>query len=175
MSLNIALFNAVSGLQLNQRALDVIAQNVANVNTEGYSRKIVHQESVILSGVGSGVRVADIARNVNEFMLKDLRGAESQLGTSQVLEQYYGRMQDLFGTLGSDNSLSALIAELAARLQGMATAPEDVAMQTEVGNQANLLAERIRTVATEIQSLRLQADQEIATAVTEINSDLTQI
>ena len=35
MSLNIALFNAVSGLQLNQRALDVIAQNVANVNTEG--------------------------------------------------------------------------------------------------------------------------------------------
>ncbi len=45
MSLNIALYNAVSGLQLNQRSLDVIAQNVANVNTEGYSRKVVQQES----------------------------------------------------------------------------------------------------------------------------------
>ncbi len=175
MSLNISLFNAISGLQLNQRALDVVAQNVANVNTEGYSRKIVLQESVILNGVGSGVRVAEIARNVNEFMLKDLRAAASQLGISEVEEAYYGRMQDLFGTLGSDSSLTALIAELASRLQGMATAPEDVALQTEVGNRANLLAERIRTVAIEIQELRLQADQEIATAVAEINSDLNQI
>ena len=88
MSLNIALYNAVSGLQLNQRALDVIAQNVANVNTEGYSRKVVHQESVILNGIGSGVRIADIARNVNEFMLKDTRAASSQLGISVVQDTH---------------------------------------------------------------------------------------
>ena len=49
MTLSIALFNAVSGLRLNQAALDVTAQNVANVNTEGYSRKIIQQaRSVIL-------------------------------------------------------------------------------------------------------------------------------
>ncbi len=175
MSLNIALYNAVSGLQLNQRSLDVIAQNVANVNTEGYSRKIVNQESVILDGIGSGVRIADITRKVNEFMLKDMRGAASQLGSSKVQEEYYGRMQDLFGSLSSDSSLSALMADLASRLQGLATTPEDVALQTEVGNQANLLAQRIRTTAVDIQSLRLQADLEIQTAVTEINSDLKQI
>ena len=175
MSLNIALYNAVSGLQLNQRALDIIAQNVANVNTEGYSRKVVHQESVILNGIGSGVRIADIARNVNEFMLKDTRAASSQLGISVVQEQYYGRMQDLFGTLSSDSALSSLIAELASRLQGLSTAPDDVALQTEVAHQANMLAERIRTTAIEIQALRRQADQEIGTAVSEINSALTQI
>ena len=175
MSLNIALYNAISGLQLNQRSLDVIAQNVANVNTEGYSRKIVNQESVILDGIGSGVRIADITRKVNEFMLKDLRGAASQLGSSKVQEEYYGRMQDLFGSLSSDSSLSALMADLASQLQGLATTPEDVALQTEVGNQANLLAERIRTTAVDIQSLRLQADLEIQTAVTEVNSDLNQI
>ena len=175
MSLNIALYNAVSGLQLNQKSLDVIAQNVANVNTEGYSRKVVSQESVILNGNGSGVRIADITRNINEFMLKDMRAAASQLGSSAIKEEYYGRMQDLFGSLGSDSSLSALLADLASRLQGLATAPEDVALQTEVGNQANLLAERIRTTAVDIQSLRLQADLEIQTAVTEINADLDQI
>ena len=123
MSLNIALYNAVSGLQLNQKSLDVIAQNVANVNTEGYSRKVVNQESVILNGIGSGVRIADITRNINEFMLKDMRGAASQLGSSEVQEEYYGRMQDLFGSLGSDSSLSALLADLSSRLQGLATAP----------------------------------------------------
>jgi flagellar hook-associated protein 1 FlgK len=175
MSLNIALYNAVSGLQLNQKALDVIAQNVANVNTEGYSRKVVSQESIILNGIGSGVRIAEISRNINDFMLKDMRAASSQLGTSNIQEEYYGRMQDLFGSLGSNSSLSALLADLGSRLQGLATAPEDVALQTEVGNQANLLAERIRTTAVDIQRLRLQADLEIQTAVTEVNADLNQI
>ena len=65
------------------------------------------------------------------------RAAASQLGASRVEEEFFGRMQDLFGTLGSDSSLTALIAELASRLQGLATTPEDVALQTEVGNQAN--------------------------------------
>ena len=175
MSLNIALYNAISGLQLNQRSLDVIAQNVANVNTEGYSRKIVNQESIILNGIGSGVRIADITRNINEYMLKDMRGAASQLGSSEIQEEYYGRMQDLFGSLGPDSSLSTVLADLASRLQGLATTPEDVALQTEVGNQANLLAQRIRTTAVDIQSLRLQADLEIQTAVTEVNADLNQI
>ena len=79
-------------------------------------------------------------------------------------------MQDLFGSLGPDSSLSTVLADLASRLQGLATTPEDVALQTEVGNQANLLAQRIRTTAVDIQSLRLQADLEIQTAVTEVVS-----
>ena len=58
MSLNIALFNAISGLQSSQRAIDVTAQNVANVNTVGYSRKVVHQQARTLAGQGAGVEIS---------------------------------------------------------------------------------------------------------------------
>ncbi len=52
MSLSIALQNAVSALQTSTKALDITTQNVANVNTEGYSRKIVDQQSVSVGGQG---------------------------------------------------------------------------------------------------------------------------
>ena len=73
MSLNIALYNAVTGLQLNQRALDITSQNVANVNTEGYSRKIIEQQAMVIDGQGAGVKIAAITRRVDEFLLKDMR------------------------------------------------------------------------------------------------------
>ena len=63
MSLNIALYNAISGLQANSRGLDVTAQNVSNVNTEGYSRKIVQQQSVVIQGQGAGVEIANVSED----------------------------------------------------------------------------------------------------------------
>ncbi|MBK18590.1 MAG: hypothetical protein CMM52_07120 [Rhodospirillaceae bacterium] len=104
MSLNIALLNAISGLQVNSRALDVTAQNVSNVNTEGYSRKTIHQQAVIVAGQGAGVEIAAITRTVNEFMIKELRTSQTELGDAQIRSDFYARMQDLFGSLGSDTS-----------------------------------------------------------------------
>ena len=68
MSLTLALNNALSGLRVNQQSLAVLAQNIANANTEGYTRKVVDQSSVVIDGVGSGVRVDDISRKVDQFL-----------------------------------------------------------------------------------------------------------
>ena len=111
MSLNLALLNALSGLQVNQRILDLTAQNVANVNTEGYSRKIANTASVIVGNTGGGVTLASVTRNVSEFLLRDLRAQTSALGESTVLDTFYGRMQDLFGTPGSGASLGAQVGQ----------------------------------------------------------------
>ena len=43
MSLSAVLANAVSGLAVAQNALSVTSGNVANVNTEGYTRKLAQQ------------------------------------------------------------------------------------------------------------------------------------
>ena len=45
MSLSAVLSNALSGLAVAQNALSVTSNNVANVNTEGYSRKLAQQEA----------------------------------------------------------------------------------------------------------------------------------
>ena len=72
-SITLALRTAQSGLLTNQQALNAIANNVANVNTPGYSRKIVNLEQRVLAGSGSGVQLAEITRVVDEGLLKSLR------------------------------------------------------------------------------------------------------
>lgn len=175
MSLSIALQNAVSGLHLNQRALDVTAQNVANVNTEGYSRKIVNQQAVVIEGSGAGVSIASIERRVNEFMIKDLRTQASALNQYKELDNFYGRMQDLFGSPGSDTSLGYTMADLASRLQALAVSPENNSLMTEITSRARLVAQQFNDAAKELEELRLEADINIGNAVTTINSQLTRI
>ena len=61
-SLTLSLKTAQSGLATSQAALDAVANNIANVNTPGYSRKIVNTEQRVLTGVGAGVQLAEITR-----------------------------------------------------------------------------------------------------------------
>jgi flagellar hook-associated protein 1 FlgK len=175
MSLSVALTNALTGLSVNQRALDVTAQNVANVNTPGYSRKIVNQSALVLGGQGAGVEIADIARRVNEFMLKDMRSAISGVSSSEVTDEFYGRMQDLFGSLQSQTSTGALIGNLATAFQAFSVDPQDVSLRIEVINAANTLARQITAMCSSLQGMRLEADRKIADAMTVINDGLDEI
>jgi flagellar hook-associated protein 1 len=174
MSLCIALQNAVSGLHLNQRALDVTAQNVANVNTEGCSRKTISRQAAIIAGQGAGVEIADISRTVDEFMLKDLRVQISAMADFDERNEFCGRMQDLFGSPGSDSSIGVSIADLASRMQALSASPENNSLMTEITSRAELISLQFNQIVEEIESLRLEADTNIGTAVTTVNTRWTE-
>jgi flagellar hook-associated protein 1 FlgK len=175
MSLNIALYNAISGLQANTRGLDVTAQNVANVNTEGYSRKTVELHSVFIQGQGGGVEVANVTREVNDFMIAQLRDAVTNLGDVEVREEYYSRMQDMFGTLASDSSIGFGLAEIGARFQALADTPENVSLRTDLIERTRLLVEQLNDMAEQIESLRVEVDRNIGDSVDVINTQLTLV
>lgn len=175
MSLSTALNSALTGLQVNQRSLDIVSQNIANVATEGYSRKSVDRTSVVLGGRGAGVEIAAITREINEFLLREQRGVVSNLSLVGVQDDFFARMQDLFGTPGSNLSIDALINELAATFQAFSTTPEDAPIQIEAVNQAELLAKRLNEMGALIQSMRHEVDRNIADAVNTINANVARI
>lgn len=175
MSLTLALNNALSGLQHSQIALQLTSNNVANVNTEGYSRKTVSTLTRLVAGVGAGVTTSDISRSVDENLLRDLRDQLSQVGVTRVTQDVYVRTQDFFGPPESSTSLTANIATLSERLESLATAPEDIAQRQQVVNAATALARQFNSMATEIQDLRGIADQDIADSVTILNTELAKI
>ena len=175
MSLNIALLNAISGLQVNSRSLDTTAQNVSNVNTEGYSRKVVQQQAVVVAGLGAGVQIADIARVVNEFMIKEVRAASSQLGTVEAKDAFYQRMQDLFGTLASDSSPASGLADLATKFQALADTPENVSLRTDLTERAKLLMQQFNDIANQIEKLRAEVDKQVEESVDLVNTQLSLV
>jgi len=172
MSLNIALLNAISGLQTSSRGLDVTAQNVSNVNTEGYSRKVVHQQALVIAGTGAGVDIAEISRAVDNFLVKETRSATSSLNTVQAKDAIYQRMQDLFGTVDSATSPAQGLADLATKFQALSDTPEDVSLRTDLVQRAQLLTQQLNQISTQIDSLRADVDQQIQDATTTINTQL---
>jgi len=175
MSLTLALHNALSGLQHSQIALQLTSNNVANVNTEGYSRKTVTALTRLVAGVGAGVTTSNITRSVDENLLRDLRDQLSILGVYRVTQGIYERTQDFFGPPESSTSLTANIATLSERLESLATAPEDIAQRQQVVNAATTLARQFNSMVTSIQDLRTIADQDIADGVTILNTELAKI
>ena len=123
-SLTSALRTAQSGLLTNQSALDAVSNNIANVNSAGYSRKIVQLETRVVEGVGAGVQVAEITRAIDEGLLKNLRLEISALEDYTAQQGFYDRIQDIFGSPADNTSVSHSISQLTQALQSLTLAPE---------------------------------------------------
>jgi len=170
-----ALTNALTGLQASQRALAVVSNNIANANTEGYTKKIAQFESLNFGHSSGGVQIGDIARNVDEYLMRDRREALGDLRQIEAQDDYLQTVENLFGTLADSESVSALVNEFGTALEQLATFPEDVFNHKLVVDTAEDLIEKLGFINERLQDLRVQADQEIAEAVTEINDILEQI
>ena len=175
MSLAIALQNALSGLQANEAMIQVIANNVTNANVEGYTRKIAQPTSLTLAGEGRGVELGDLNRVVDERLLADLRTTLSALGDARAQNFYYDRILDQFGTLANDAALGATIADLATAMQGLAISPDSSAHRNEVLSAAVALARQLNEMSQQIQTLRFDADRDIAAKIELINTELQKI
>tara|TARA_B100000965_G_scaffold376306_1_gene369458 strand:- start:1244 stop:3541 length:2298 start_codon:yes stop_codon:yes gene_type:complete len=173
-----ALRAAQSGLLANQTALNIVSQNVSNVNTEGYSRKIIQQQSVVLAGQGAGVSIADFTRVVDQGLLKSIRLELGELNNVTVQASYYDRMQETFGAPGDNTSISHILEQLKEAAELLSVSPDRVLEQNEVVRQALAAVEKFADMSRSIQDLRLQADQQIESVVVEINqltADIDQL
>ncbi len=94
MSLTLALNSALSGLSTAQAGLNVISSNIANVNTEGYTRKVFEPTSRVLAGLGVGVELGDITNRVDQNLLRDVRQERSKFGQLDTKMNYFKRIQD---------------------------------------------------------------------------------
>lgn len=173
-----ALRTAQSGLLVNQRIMDTIAQNVTNVNTEGYSRKIVSLENQALAGTGAGVSISSISRQVDEGLLRSVRLETSELNQMSVQQDYWSRLQDLFGAPGDNTSISHVLDEFTRSVETLVATPERALEKTEVVRQAQNVTLLLQDLSTTVQELRLQADQElsdIASRMTTLVNEIDQL
>jgi len=151
------------------------SNNIANVNTEGYTKKIFTQESVVVEGRGAGVATTSYKRNVDESLLKDLLQSGTTLGALTAKNSYLNRLQDYFGDPESNTSISHYVTNLQTAFQSLASDVSDITSQTEAMDSAQLLTEQMNDLSKQIQSLRLAADVQISEDVDEVNSLLAKI
>ena len=170
-----ALRTAQSGLLTNQSALEAVANNIANVNTEGYSRKDIKMEARVVSGRGAGVQLAEVRRVIDEGLLKNLRSESCTYEMFASQRIYYERMQEMFGAPGDNKSIGHMIGEFTESLETLALSPEKSLDQAEAVRRAEDVTQKLQEMSATIQDLRLQADQAISDAATQITALAAEI
>lgn len=170
-----ALYSANSGLTVAQNGLELIARNIANADTPGYSRKSQNLTNEVLGFSSGGVRELDPTRHVDDYLQRQLRDANSLLAATEIKQQFMDRVDTLIGIPGEANAIDTLLNDFSQSIQAMVTAPEDAIRRGEVVSDARFLANQIVTLSTGIQNLRQLAEDSLAESVEEINSLLVQL
>jgi flagellar hook-associated protein 1 FlgK len=176
MTLFSALSTATSGLAVAQRALSVTASNVANANTEGYTRKIAHQEALILGGRGAGARSTEVTRAVDDFLNARVVEQKSRIGRSEVLSEVHGAIQDrILGAPGDSGGLAGGLAELGKAAQALSGSPGSPALTEALVGAASDVTNAIARAGADVQAMRRDLDRQVAAEVEAINADIRAI
>jgi flagellar hook-associated protein 1 len=181
VSLDIARLIAFSALSATEVQIGVASSNISNADTAGYTKKTANQVAAVSGGVGTGVSITGISSNVDQLLLKSLIGSTSDLGAAGTTNSYMSQLQQLFGSISTSGtsskgtSLANTLAALETALTSLANSPSSVSLQSAVVSALGDVASQLRDTSTGIQTLRSNADQDIASSVTSINSDINQI
>lgn len=175
MGLGSTLSIATSGLRVNQTALEVAAKNVANADTEGYTRKEDVRTALFAGDQVIGVRTSAVRRASNDMLAGQLRVEMSRRGAADVRSDFLSRVDQLFGAPGSSGALDTLYGNFRGALQDLAASPESSGARLDVLTDAQIMATRLNQTAESVQGLRADAERAIGDAVDSLNSLLQRL
>lgn len=173
--MSIALDNAISGLRAAQRNLDVISNNISNAGVEGYTRKILPQETLLIGGEGAGVKLQAIMRKVDMTLMRDLVKQNSVTANSATTETYLNRIQEFHGASEAERSIAARLGKLNDAFADLSTAPNDGFKLSNVVNAAQDAARSMNDFNTLITQMRNDMQTEIQSSVNSLNESLKTI
>ncbi len=162
-----------SALLSLQRALTTTGQNIANVNTEGYSRQRVGfaslpPEATGAGFLGTGVTIDSISRSFDQFLAQDVRSRSSTSAGSSTLSALVSRIDGLLAD--SAVGVAPGIEGFFNALQDVANNPGSLPERQVLLGEANELASRFQALDGQLRSLDSEVSQRITTSVKDINS-----
>ena len=168
MSMNIA----ISALNANQAALQVIGHNIANVNTPGYSRQTLSFEQIPGQKFGSGffgkgVEVASVDRAYNQFLTREANLGASAAAAANVRYQRLQTLEQLF-PMGESGLGSQLNGYLNAWADVVAS-PTNQTARGVVLTRAEEFASRLNQTASQLEELRVTTRVQIEAGIEQAN------
>ncbi len=175
MSLQGALGTAVSGLRSTQVGIDLVARNIANADTAGYTAKLQRPVSQYTTGQVVGVNAGLIEREVNAFIQQQLR-TEIGIGSQvDIRAEFLNRIDQLLGRPGDVNALDTIFNDFGSSLQALVASPDQFGARSDVVSSAIAITQQLNRLSSEIQDMRQQTEVGLADAVDRANNALQQI
>ena len=161
-----------SGLLAFQRSLNTVGHNIANVNTEGYSRQsvdlVTRTPQVTGYGVvGTGVQTDSITRSFNAYVELGVRSSTSSVAEFEAFHTLASQLDNVLAD--QDAGISTSMQRFFNAMQDVADTPAGSAAREVLLNEAQHLAEQFNQLAGWLDGVRGQVASDIRSSVGEIN------
>jgi len=166
---------ALSGLQTSSTALSVVSDNVTNMNTPGYARRVVNEQTLAAGGQLMGVDIASIERVTDQFLQQESLSASGSSSQYDTMANLFTQLNGQLGAPGDNQSLATGLTNLQSALATASQAPTSSSSYTSVLNALQGVSSDINNASGTISSLQSQIDGQVVSSVSSTNSLIQQI
>ena len=172
------LSTGTSALLAFQRALATISNNVANVNTPGYSRQVVQLanrpgQQYGFGFIGSGVEVTNVQRVVDTILTGRALQSAGELGRLTQLSTLAGSVDQAFSNAAT--GIAQPMSSFFDAAQGVASDPTSAAARSQFLGGAQDLVNRFHALQSQLQQQDNGVDQRLNAGVADVNALTKQI
>lgn len=172
---------ALRGLYTSQKNLDVIAHNINNASTPGYSRQVAVQTAsqpvMAYDGtgmIGTGSDVVAIERVRDEYLDYKYWSESLEYGEWSVKNTSLSDIEVAFNEI-SDSGFRKTFDEFFSALQELSKDAGNMGVRALVKERGAVIANQLRSVAGKFERLQEDANRNIRVKVNQINSIAEQI
>lgn len=175
MGLNTIFDIASSGITAQRLAMEVTGENIANVNTEGYSRQRVIMENkpvTVANGfpLGTGVEIAAVQRSYDSMLQLQLVNANSGYQESLAQESALEQIEASFNSLTSDG-LGTAVTNFFGSFQDLSVNPSGAAERQAVLTRAQIMVDSFHQADTSLTSIASTADANLVGITAEVTDN----
>lgn len=176
-----------SGLIAASLNQEVTGQNIANANTEGYTRQHTVSSAIKPAGtgyvisqvynkmVGQGVAITDVQQYRSEYLDQQYRNQNSAFNYYEYRQQGLTYLTGVMNELDDDSSLTACLREFTTSLQNLASVPTSQENRLNVQQQATTLTQNVNYIYDQMIDLWKDQNESVNTVAQNINSKADQI
>jgi flagellar hook-associated protein 1 FlgK len=167
------LSTGVSALTAYQRALATVGHNVANADTEGYSRQVVQFTARVPSysgggWIGSGVEIGTVQRRYDGFLADQVRTGLTGSGEADVYHTYARQLDDLYAD--AELGLDPMLQRFFGAWNSVANDPTSVPAREVLLAEAEALVDRFGFLAGRAAEITDGVNRDIEGVVADVNT-----
>lgn len=168
-----------TGLNASKKSLETTSHNIANVNTEGFSRqKTVQTTNVPISKSGliqgTGARVTGVTRSHDQFVEKRLNQSTTSHNFFKERAEQLEQVENIFSEVNGDG-LNKVLNKFYNSFRELANQPENETIRSVVRDSAEMVAQDFKRIRGSLDNMARQVDGRLEREVEDINQAANSI
>jgi flagellar hook-associated protein 1 FlgK len=161
-----SMMNAQTGLQ-------TVSHNIANKNTEGFTRQRLEVQATAPTEmgrvqIGTGSKTTAVTRTNNPHLEKQIQGEQMKMGFEEGKMAHLNRVENIFNEQ-VNKGLNHFMGEFFNAFRELSNTPESLPVRTQVKESASNLAQDFKRVNEQLKGIQGEVDTEITGEIGEIN------